>query len=241
MSDTGYGDFEFERTFFVKDLPIQVREDDGPALIVQSYFLAADGYALRVRLQAPGIRLDPALTAATPAPAADNGKEPAAPAPAAQIFAPTPTDAILEAHREDFDFCALTAKGPYVGGTRYEAERELDVDVGVEMVRRGGLRIVKNRYALWLGDDGWVVDVFAGANAGLVLAECERGGPVTDLTIPAFCHTEVTDDPRFSNEALATRPWSSWGATFRAELAADGPRFLTEFGTNRHAGPEQPR
>lgn len=210
MSDTGYGDFEFERTFLLDGIPAEARDDD-PALIVQAYYLAKDGYALRIRLQAPGVRLDEALTRAPE---------------------PQGADAVLDAHEADFDFCALTAKGPYVGGTRYEAERELDVAVGLEMIRRGGLRIVKNRYPLWLGDDGWVVDVFAGDNAGLVLAECERGGPVTDLTIPAFCRTEVTDDPRFGNEALAVRPWRDIAEDVLMELEHRGPRFLTEFGTN---------
>ena len=91
-------------------------------------------------------------------------------------------------------------------GTRYEAERELDVSVGIELVRRGGARVAKTRHSVWLGDDGWVVDTFAGGNAPLMIAEVERGGPVTDLTIPAFCVTEVTSDPRFSNDALAGTP-----------------------------------
>lgn len=216
MSDTGYGDFEFERTFLLDGIPAEARDDE-PALIVQSYFLASDGYALRIRLQAPGVRL-------------------------AEMFTTDPdldANALLDAHETDFDFCALTAKGPYVGGTRYEAERELDVAVGLEMIRRGGRRIVKNRYPLWLGDDGWVVDVFAGDNAGLVLAECERGGPVTDLVIPAFCRTEVTDDPRFGNEALAVTPWRDIAEDVLLELDHHGPRFLTEFGTNYRLGTSQ--
>ena len=213
MSDTGYGDFEFERTFLLDGIPAEA-VDDEPALIVQAYFLACDGYALRIRLQAPGERLGEALTRA----------------PGPDV---TP---VLDAHAGDFDFCALTAKGPYIGGTRYEAERELDVAIGLEMVRRGGARIVKNRYPLWLGDDGWVVDVFAGDNAGLVLAECERGGPVTDLAIPWFCRTEVTDDPRFGNEALAVTPWSRIAEDVSTELELNGPRFLTGFGTNTRLG-----
>lgn len=216
--DTGYGDFEFERTFLI-DEPTGLRSDD-PTLIVQGYFLASDGYALRVRLQAPGLQLDPALTSAASAGSAHRL-----------------STELVDAHRSRFDFCALTAKGPYVGGTRYEAERELDVEIGVEMVLRCSDVVVKNRYPLWLGSDGWVVDVFAGENAGLLLAEVERGGPVTDLEIPSFCRTEVTDDPRFGNESLVLRPWPTFAAEVERELATHGPRFLTNFGHN-HFSPE---
>lgn len=206
MSDAGHGDFEFERKFFVRELPEAALREPSPVLIVQSYFLAADGYALRIRLQGP----------------ADAGT------------LPTWGDEreLLEAAAGTFTFCTLTAKGPYVGGTRYEAERELDVTAGLAMVRLGGDLVAKLRYSLWLGTDGWVIDSFLGRNEPLVLAECERGGPVTDLTIPAFCTSEVTDDPRFSNDSLATSPYSHWSATYGRELQADGPRFLTEFGHN---------
>jgi adenylate cyclase len=190
--DRGYADFEFERRFFVRDLPAELK--DAPALIVQSYFLADDGYALRVRVQAE----------------------------------------LLRAHTSEIDFAAVTVKGPAVGGTRYEAERELDPRVGVELVRRGGAPIVKVRYAAWLGADGWSIDVFGGANHPLVVAECERSGPVTGLQIPDFCVTEITDDRRFSNESLAMEPYSAWAPSFAAELANEGPVFRQDFGPNTH-------
>ncbi|MBD7948842.1 CYTH domain-containing protein [Oerskovia sp. NPDC056781] len=204
MTDGGNGDFEFERRFLVKDVPVDLL--DAPALIVQSYFLAEDGYALRLRAQAS--------------------------ATAGELGAATSPLSVLD--RYAFDFCALTVKGPQVGGTRYEAEREIDVNVGVEMIRRGGGRIVKTRYSAWLGADGWVIDVFGGANHPLVIAECERSGPVVDLQIPAFCVTEITDDRRFSNDSLSHTPYSAWAGSFAAELAVSGPRFRQDFGHNAH-------
>lgn len=210
MSDTGYGDFEFERRFWVRDLPVDLL-DESPAIIVQSYYLADEGYALRVRVQTPGApALDPTLT---------------------------PLQA-LEEYEGRFDFCAVTVKGPMNSGTRYEAERELDVAVGLQLVRRGGQRVAKSRHSVWLGDDGWVVDVFAGSNAPLVVAEVERGGPVTDLVVPSFCVTEVTDDPRFANDALARTPYGAWAQAYEAELASTGPHFLTGLGRTRRAGEE---
>nr|WP_208405134.1 hypothetical protein [Cellulomonas uda] len=184
--------------------------DESPTIIVQSYFLADEGFALRVRVQTSG-----------GAPAVDPARSPLE---------------VLDEHADRFDFCAVTVKGPMNSGTRYEAERELDVAVGMELVRRGGQRVAKTRHSVWLGDDGWVVDVFAGANAPLVVAEVERGGPVTDLVVPEFCVTEVTDDPRFGNDALARTPYGAWAAGYERELAATGPRFLPGLGRTRRAG-----
>lgn len=216
MSDIGYGDFEFERKFLVRGLPAEVRAEHDPVLIVQSYFLASEGYALRVRVQAPATALDGGA-AVDLGPGLDLG-------------------AVLERITPQISFCGLTAKGPEVAGTRYEAERELDAGVGVEMIRRGGRPIVKYRHSLWLGTDGWAIDAFLGQNAPLIIAECERGGPVTDLVIPEFCVTEVTDDPRFTNDALSARPFAQWSAEIERELATRGPRFLNDFGRNQLPG-----
>lgn len=206
MIDSGYGDFEFERKFLVRALPTGLLGDATPDLIVQCYYLASEGYALRVRLQAPAPGLPGSLDLEGALAAVDGG----------------------------WSMCTLTAKGPAVGGTRYEAERELDPLVAEEMVRRGGAGVLKLRHALWLGEDGWVIDEFLGADAPLMIAECERSGPVTDLVIPDFCVTEVSEDTRFGNEYLAGHPYSGWAAEHEAELAADGVGYLQSFGRNQH-------
>ena len=50
MSEQGFGDFEFERKFFVREVPEAAALDPAPRLIVQAYLFAADGYAVRVPL-----------------------------------------------------------------------------------------------------------------------------------------------------------------------------------------------
>lgn len=200
-------EFEFERRFFCRELPPVYDDGDTPALIVQSYFVYEDNYALRVRLKTHRVRID--MT-----PDLD------------------PRD-VLERYREDFTRAYVTVKGPSVGGTRYEAEREIDTRIAVELVRRGGKPIVKNRYSVWIAEDGWSVDVFGGANAPLIIAEAERATPVTNLTIPKFCVTEITDQPRFNNDGLAGRPFGEWREDFERELARTGPQFQQFFGRNR--------
>ncbi|HLS48827.1 MAG TPA: adenylate cyclase [Actinomycetaceae bacterium] len=205
------GNFEFERKFFVPELPAVVATEPHPAAILQSYVLAVDGYAIRVRLQASQLPTELRAAAHT----GDQGER-----------------ELLEAWAPHYDLCMLTAKGPYVGGTRYEVEREVDVNAGLGMVRRGGQLVAKLRHSVWLDEDGWVIDEFLGGNAGLIVAEVERGGPVVDLTIPAFCATEITDDTRFANDELAHTPFGEWREEFAADLARRGPRFLTDFGRN---------
>lgn len=206
MSEQGYGDFEFERKFFVRDLPEVSAADPTPSLIVQAYLFAADGYAVRIRVQGE--------------------------APADLERGPGElVDALGDATG------TMAVKGPAIGGTRYEAEREVDGTVAGQIVRRAQHVVTKVRYAVWLGEDGWVIDRFLAANSPLVIAEVERGGPVTDLRIPGFCTTEVSEDDRFRNEYLANAAFGGWADAYQRELALLGPRFMHSLGRNRIGGP----
>ena len=201
MSD--FGDFEFERKFFVLDMPAVAASDPSPVLIAQAYLFAADGYAVRVRLQGPApADLDASL---------------------AELLTMLGDDAIG----------TMTAKGPAAGGTRYEAERELDALVAGQIVSRAAHVVLKVRSSVWLGEDGWIIDRFLAGNAPLMMAEVERDGPVVDLTIPSFCTTEVSEDDRFRNEYLAEHPFGTWAEAYRRELDTVGPRFVGSLGRNQ--------
>jgi adenylate cyclase len=206
MPDSGFGDFEFERKFFVSDMPAVAASDPSPALIAQAYLFAADGYAVRVRLQGPA----PTDPEGTPA----------------ELVTALGDDAIG----------TMNAKGPAAGGTRYEAERELDPLVAGQIVARAEHVVLKVRSSIWLGEDGWIIDRFLGGNAPLLLAEVERNGPVVDLAIPSFCTTEVSEDDRFRNKYLAHHPFGSWADEYRRELDQRGPNFVTNLGQNQFEG-----
>jgi adenylate cyclase len=206
MSESGVGDFEYERKFFVREFPAVAASDPTPALIVQAYLFAADGYAVRVRVQGP----------------------------APVDLGTTPGELVETLGDESIG--TMTAKGPAVGGTRYEAERELDPLVAGQIVRRAEHVVTKVRYSVWLGEDGWIIDRFLGSNAPLVLSEVERGGPVVDLAIPSFCATEVSEDDRFRNEYLAHQPFGGWADVYRRELDVQGPTFVDTLGRNQFEG-----
>ncbi len=73
-------------------------------------------------------------------------------------------------------------------------------------------RIEKTRHGLKGDQARWVVDVFHGANDGLVLAEIELTARDERPPLPAWLGPEVTGDERYSNAALARHPFASWGS-----------------------------
>lgn len=229
--------FEFERKFLVRELPEGVVEHGAPKVIIQAYVFAEAGYAIRVRLAFRGVDIQADLDAGAFDPgvdelgayerrllaklvagtAADASSVPAAaPASASDQARPAPTAPVA----------TIAVKSPSVAGERYEMETELDPDVAVQIIQRSGRIVAKTRHSLWVGEDGWEFDVFAGQNAGLVVAEIERLSPVVDLVIPDFCVTEVTTDPRFTNDSLSKEPWQHWDALYMNELDQRGPFFL---------------
>ncbi|RSX55500.1 adenylate cyclase [Bifidobacterium dolichotidis] len=201
------GGFQYERRFFCQDIPQEIVQNEVPHLIVQSYYVHSNNYALRVRVKSDSISM--------------------------KMTSDLDPLEVLRKHRDDFRSATVSVKGPSVGGTRYEAEQMIDPQYGVELILRGGDVLIKNRYSVWIGEDGWNLDIFGGNNAPLVIAEALRATPVTNLVIPRFCITEITDEHRFSNDDLSWNPYSSWAQQFNEELAARGPEFQQLFGHNR--------
>lgn len=105
----------------------------------------------------------------------------------------------------------LTIKGVSVGATRSEFEYEIPVDDARELLALAdGPAIEKIRRRIEHDGHVWEVDEFFGANAGLVVAEVELTDEGQVLSLPAWVGREVTDDPRYFNSSLASRPFCSW-------------------------------
>lgn len=113
--------------------------------------------------------------------------------------------------RLEGDHGVLTIKGRTTGVSRAEYEFEIPVDEARQMLGTlVGVVVEKTRYHVPCGAHVWDVDVFAGANAGLVMAEVELASPDEDFERPAWLGEEVSHDPRYRNSALAADPFTRW-------------------------------
>ncbi|MDO4665503.1 MAG: CYTH domain-containing protein [Actinomycetaceae bacterium] len=100
----------------------------------------------------------------------------------------------------------LTIKGRSQGLSRPEFEYEIPVSQAREILQLCPTSVQKTRYFLTLAPGQWTVDVFAGANYGLVLLEIEdedesRLSALVDL--PAWVGKEVSRDAAYTNAVLA--------------------------------------
>ena len=70
--------------------------------------------------------------------------------------------------------------------------------------------IEKKRYHVRHGQHLWEIDVFSGANAGLVVAEIELAHIDEPFVKPEWMGAEVSHDPRYYNVCLVEHPYSDW-------------------------------
>ena len=199
--------FEFERKFYVSEPPDFIDEHAHHDLIIQSYVFAEEGYAIRVRVTVADFRME--LPEFDPSVDRCGAYE----------------RNILAQVRDKVSAASITVKSVPVCAERYEFDHAIDPTVATAIIERSPHIIVKHRHSMWLDEDGWEFDEFAGQNSGLMIAECERVSPVVNLKIPSFCVTEVSGDHRFTNDYLSRQPWCGWGEQFKKELIARGPHF----------------
>jgi adenylate cyclase len=105
----------------------------------------------------------------------------------------------------------LTIKGVSVGATRTEFEYPIPAaDAQALLALCEGPLIEKTRYRVLHEGTLWEVDVFAGDNAGLVVAEVELTSEDQPFARPAWLGVEVTHDARYFNSNLASHPFAMW-------------------------------
>ncbi len=107
----------------------------------------------------------------------------------------------------------LTIKGlsDEKGLSRFEFEREISLNEAGELFKlcEPGA-IEKVRHWVKEGSHTWEVDIFHGANEGLVLAEIELRSENESFELPAWIGKEVTGDRKFYNSMLIKYPFSLW-------------------------------
>jgi adenylate cyclase len=106
----------------------------------------------------------------------------------------------------------LNVKRATPGVERAEYEYSIPVDDAHELL--GDLcerpLIEKTRYSVHCAGSLWQVDVFAGDNAGLTVAEIELDSPEQPFDRPSWLGEEVTHDLRYYNNMLSTQPYKDW-------------------------------
>ncbi len=110
------------------------------------------------------------------------------------------------------DAAYLTIKGATSGISRLEFEYPIPVADAEILLRELAVSplIEKVRYRVRCGHHVWDLDVFSGANAGLVLAEIELDAENAAFERPDWVGEEVSVDPRYFNVNLARHPYSRW-------------------------------
>lgn len=125
-------------------------------------------------------------------------------------IAQTPSATVRVRVKGDKGF--LTVKGLSVGVSRSEFEYEVPVPDALAMLAElaQGPVIDKVRHLVPVGGHVWEVDVFAGDNTPLIMAEVELASADEPFERPGWAGLEVSDDQRYFNVNLARSPYSTW-------------------------------
>jgi adenylate cyclase len=110
----------------------------------------------------------------------------------------------------------LNIKAAVVGAARAEFEYDIAAAEAEEILGTlcGGL-ILKTRHYVERDGFTWEIDVFEGANTGLIVAEVELDAVDQEFPRPAWLGREVTAEHRYYNHALAKRPYAEWSPAER--------------------------
>jgi adenylate cyclase len=108
-------------------------------------------------------------------------------------------------------FITIKGKGNESGMTRMEWEKEIALDDAEQLLTicESGI-IDKIRYEIKHGNHVYEVDVFAGENEGLIIAEIELSAENEFFEKPTWLGGEVTNDERYYNVFLSKKPYRTW-------------------------------
>jgi adenylate cyclase len=105
----------------------------------------------------------------------------------------------------------LTIKSESVGISREEYEYEIPYEEARSLIRLCEPPVIdKVRHEVRYEGHLWEIDVFAGANEGLTVAEIELSTEDEAFAHPEWLGQEVSDDPRYFNSQLVACPFCDW-------------------------------
>ena len=106
----------------------------------------------------------------------------------------------------------ITIKGNKTGISRFEFEYKIpenDANQLFENFCNEGI-IEKTRHYIEHKGHTWELDVFHGKNEGLIVAEIELKSEEETFSVPEWVDQEVTDQDKYYNMNLITKPFKNW-------------------------------
>lgn len=108
-------------------------------------------------------------------------------------------------------FITIKGQSTQSGLTRYEWEKEISIVEAEELLELALPGVIdKTRYEVLIEKHTWEIDVFHGANNGLIIAEVELQSEDETFSLPYWIAQEVTGDNRYYNSYLSKKPFSEW-------------------------------
>ena len=109
------------------------------------------------------------------------------------------------------DTAFLTIKAAQSGISKAEFEYSIPLEEAQGLLELCPLApIEKVRYLYSYQGHLWEIDIFAGANQGLIVAEIELSSEDEFFEKPEWLAQEVSEDGRYSNAALSLNPFTLW-------------------------------
>ncbi len=108
-------------------------------------------------------------------------------------------------------YITIKGKGNASGTTRFEWEKEIDLVEAEQLLLLCEEGVIdKIRHEIPVGKHCFEVDVFAGANQGLIVAEIELHDENELFEKPNWIGKEVTGQERYYNAYLSSTPFKDW-------------------------------
>ena len=105
----------------------------------------------------------------------------------------------------------MTIKGKTEVSRRLEFEYEIPREEAEQLLHLFCMNLIeKTRHIIQYEKKTWEVDVFEGANSGLIIAEIELESEDEAYLKPVWATQNITLDQRYFNSSLSKIPYSLW-------------------------------
>ena len=114
--------------------------------------------------------------------------------------------------KKDKAFLTIKGIGNKSGASRYEFEKEIDIDEAKDLLKICEKGVIEKTRHIIPIENGlfFEVDEFYGDNEGLILAEIELPTENAKFEKPDWLGEEVTGDKRYYNSILKKNPYKNW-------------------------------